>query len=228
MSNNFKLVAIEGVDSSGKETQTSLLFNKLVKFGKCVEKIEFPNYSSNTSSLVKMYLNGEFGMHADDVNPYTASAFFAVDRVGSIYGEWKARLSTADIVIADRYVTSNMIHQASKIDDHNAKGSFIDWVYDFEYNKLMLPKPDVVVFLDMPVKNALELMKNRPNKINSSDVKDIHESDVNYLQKSYDNAVYVAKKYNWNIVSCVKDDVLRTIDDISDEIYSIVKNQLMF
>ena len=100
-------------------------------------------------------------------------------------------------------------------------------MYDFEYNKLNLPKPDVVIFLDMPVKNALELMKNRPNKINSSDVKDIHESDVNYLQKSYDNALYVAKKYDWNIVSCVENDEVRTIEDISNEIYCIVKEKLM-
>lgn len=225
--NSFKLVAIEGVDSSGKETQTRLLFENLKSTGAKIEKIEFPNYSSSTSALVKMYLNGEFGMRADDVNPYTASAFFAVDRVGSIYGEWKERLNGADIVIADRYVNSNMIHQASKLDDYDKKDEFIDWVYDFEYNKLNLPKPDVVIFLDMPVKNALELMKNRPNKINSSDVKDIHESDVNYLQKSYDNALYVAKKYDWSIVSCVKNDEVRTIEDISNEIYGIVKEKLV-
>lgn len=226
MSKNYKLVVIEGVDSSGKETQTRLLYDKLQSNVGKVEKIEFPNYSSNTSALVKMYLNGDFGMHADDVNPYAASAFFAVDRVGSIYGDWKERLDGADVVIADRYVTSNMIHQASKIAGYDKKGEFIDWLYDFEYKKLALPEPDVVIFLDMPVKNAMELMKNRLNKIDSSEVKDIHESDENYLQKSYDNAVYVAKKYNWNIVSCVKDGNLRTIEDISNEIYEIVRNSL--
>jgi len=227
MAKNYKLVVIEGVASSGKETQTRLLFDKLQSNIGKIEKIEFPNYASSTSALVKMYLNGEFGMHADDVNPYAASAFFAVDRVGSIFGDWKERLDNADVVIADRYVTSNMIHQASKIDDYDKKGEFIDWLYDFEYTKLGLPKPDVVIFLDMPVKNAMELMKNRLNKIDSSEVKDIHESDANYLQKSYDNAVYVAKKYNWNIISCVKDGTLRTIEDISDEIYETVRKNLM-
>jgi len=221
---NYKLVVIEGVDSSGKQTQTQKLFDNIANMGLKAEKIVFPNYDSQTSSLVKMYLGGEFGKNANDVNPYMASAFFAVDRVGSVRSVWKEKLSGADVVVADRYVTSNMIHQASKIEDSTQKEAFLDWVYDFEYNKLELPKPDLVIFLDMPVKYAMELMASRPNKITSESAKDIHESDANYLNKSYDNAVSVAQKYGWHRISCVKDGKVRTIDDIAEEIFNVFKN----
>ena len=220
---NYKLVVIEGVDSSGKQTQSELLMSNIESMGLSVEKIVFPNYDSDTSSLVKMYLGGEFGENANDVNPYMASAFFAVDRVGSMFSVWKQRLENTQIVIADRYVTSNMIHQASKIENPEERDAFLDWVYDFEYEKLRLPKPDLIIFLDMPVKYAMELMKNRPNKINSSDIKDIHESDEAYLNKSYNNAVSVAQKYNRHTVSCVKDDKIRSIEDISEEILNVFK-----
>ena len=221
---SFKLVAIEGVDSSGKETQTRLLFENLKSTGAKIEKIEFPNYSSSTSALVKMYLNGEFGMRADDVNPYTASAFFAVDRVGSIYGEWKERLNGADIVIADRYVNSNMIHQAAKIENITEKNNYLDWVYDFEYNIMGLPKPDNVIFLNMRFDLAQKLMADRANKITNESIKDIHERDVCYMQKCYENACYVSDKYNWNEIKCFDGDCIRTIEDIHKEIRKIVCN----
>ena len=223
---NYKLVVIEGVDASGKQTQTEKLYSNLLSLGSKVEKIEFPNYASETSSLVKMYLGGEFGTNAQDVSPYMASAFFAVDRVGSIKSVWKDKLSDADVVIADRYVTSNMIHQASKIADDAEKNEFLDWVYDFEYNKLDLPKPDLVIFLDMPVKYAKQLMEKRRNKINNSEIKDIHEGDTEHLTRSYDNAVRVAEKYGWHRISCVKDGSIRTIEDISEEIFEACKNIL--
>ncbi len=223
---NYKLVVIEGVDSSGKQTQTQKLFDKICAMNLKTEKIVFPNYESKTSSLVKMYLGGEFGTNANEVNPYMASSFFAVDRVGSMMCEWADRLEGADVVIADRYVTSNMIHQASKIEDPAEKEAFLNWVYDFEYCKLGLPKPDLVIFLDMPVPCAMELMKNRPNKIDSSSVKDIHEADEEYLTKSYNNAVSVADKYSWHKISCVKNSKIRSIEDISEEIFSVFKNIL--
>ncbi len=222
----YKLVVIEGVDSSGKETQTNKLMDNIRSMNLSAEKIVFPNYESETSSLVRMYLGGEFGKSADDVNPYTASAFFAVDRVGSIRSKWAGRLENADIVIADRYVTSNMIHQASKISDTAEKDKFLDWVYDFEYGKLELPEPDLVIFLDMPVKYARELMANRPNKIDNSSTKDIHEADEDYLNRSYDNAVSVAERFGWHRISCVRDGSIRTIEDISQEIFELFKTIL--
>ena len=222
----YKLVVIEGVDSSGKETQTMRLFDNIKSTGLKTEKICFPNYDSDTSSLVKMYLGGKFGTNAGDINPYMASAFFAVDRVGSMKCEWQERLNNADVVIADRYVTSNMIHQASKIDNEEEKEAFLNWIYDFEYEKMELPKPDLIIFLDMPVKHAMELMKNRPNKIDSSKTKDIHESDSGHLNRSYANAVSVAQKYGWHRISCVRDDKIRTIEDISEEIFEEFKKIL--
>lgn len=221
-----KLIVIEGVDSSGKATQTDLLYNRLCKESECVHKLSFPNYESDSSSVVKMYLNGDFGTNANSVSGYAASTFFAVDRYASVNGQWHDIFFGDGIVIADRYVTSNMVHQASKISNVSEKNEFLDWLYDFEYVKLGLPKPDLVIFLDMPVKYAQELMKNRKNKINQSDVKDIHESDTEYLNNSYNNAVGVAKKYDWYSISCVKDGKIRTIDDISQEIYDKVKSVL--
>ena len=223
---NFKLIVIEGVDSSGKATQSKLLYEKLITEYNNIETVEFPNYNSDTSAVVKMYLSGEFGKNAGDVSPYAASSFFAVDRAASVYGEWKHIFADDKIVVADRYTTSNMIHQASKIDNNEDKSEFLDWLYDFEYNKLELPQPDIVIFLDMPVKYAKILMENRPNKIDNSKTLDIHESDDTYLNKSYDNAVFVAKKYNWCNISCVKNGEIRSIEDISCEIYSKVKEIL--
>lgn len=221
-----RLLVIEGVDSSGKATQTSLLLNNLKKMNLDVESIEFPDYKSNSSALVKMYLSGEFGKNAEDVNPYTASAFFAVDRAASYLKKWKKSLDDGKIIIADRYTTSNFIHQASKIADLKKKDEFLSWVSDFEYNRLSLPVPNITIFLDMPVKQAKMLMANRPNKIDNSKTLDIHESDTKYLEHSYKNAHYVADKFGWHKISCVKDDNVRPIDDIAAEILKAVQSVL--
>ncbi len=221
-----KLIVIEGVDSSGKATQTELLYNNLLGEFNKVSKVTFPNYESPSSAVVKMYLNGEFGTDANSVNAYAASCFFAVDRYASVNGGWKDIFYGDGIVIADRYVTSNMVHQASKIENPNEKDDFLNWVYDFEYNKLSLPIPDLIIFLDMPVKYARQLMENRKNKINDSDVKDIHESNADYLEKSYNNAVGIADKFGWHRISCVKGDEIRSIEDISREILEKVKTVL--
>lgn len=220
---NYKIIVIEGVDSSGKATQSKLLYDRLSNSGKDVVSVEFPNYKSQSSAVAKMYLAGEFGTNPSDVSPYAASTFFAVDRFASVRGEWKGYFSDDKIIIADRYTTSNMVHQASKIADDDEKTKFLDWLYDFEYNVLSLPKPDLVIFLDMPVENARELMRDRANKFDNSAVKDIHERSESYLQKSYDNACFVANKYGWKHIKCAVDGKVRTIDDISEEIYKAVE-----
>ncbi len=223
---DYKIIVIEGVDSSGKATQSKILSERLENDGNAVISVEFPNYQSSSSSVVKMYLGGDFGTDPSDVSPYAASTFFAVDRFASVRGEWKEYFSDGNIVIADRYTTSNMVHQASKIGNVEDKAKFLDWLYDFEYNVLSLPKPDLVIFLDMPVENARQLMKERANKIDNSQVKDIHERNEGYLQKSYDNACFVAEKYGWKRIKCAKDGKVRSIEDIADEIYSAVKSVL--
>ena len=203
-----------------------MLKEKIASLGKRVVSVEFPNYASDSSAVVKMYLGGEFGTDPNAVSPYAASMLFAVDRLASVKVTWKDLFSGNSIVIADRYTTSNMVHQASKIADLAQKSEFLDWLYDLEYGKLSLPEPDMVIFLDMPVENACELMANRANKIDNSSVKDIHESNKSYLKQSYDNAVFVAEKYNWNIVHCAKDGKVRSIEDIADEVFSKVQQIL--
>ncbi len=226
MAVDYKLIVIEGVDSSGKATQSALLKENLSKLGKKVVSIEFPNYESESSAVVKMYLAGDFGDDPNAVSPYAASMFFAVDRMATVNVSKKELFGNGNIVVADRYTTSNMVHQASKIDDAEKKSEFLDWLYDMEYEKLSLPKPDMVIFLDMPVENARELMATRANKIDNSQVKDIHERNADYLQRSYDNAVFVANKYEWTTVHCAKDGKVRSIEEISEEILAKVKEIL--
>lgn len=219
------LIVIEGVDCSGKETQTERLCINLEKEGYKVKRISFPDYESDSSSLVKMYLRGDFGKSAYDVNPYTASAFFAVDRFASYKTKWGEDLKDT-IVVADRYVTSNMVHQASKMSSEEEKLEYIKWLYDFEYVKLGLPQPDEVIFLDMPPEISAKLNAERKNKITGEAAKDIHENDLTYLKASYDNAHFVAKNQNWSRIDCAPGNELRTIEDISTEILDRVKESL--
>lgn len=220
------LIAIDGVDSSGKETQTKLLYERLLSEGADVRAVSFPAYDKPSSALVRMYLNGDFGKSPSDVNAYTASAFYALDRFATFKTDWGADYDAGKIILADRYATSNMIHQAGKIEDAGEKQAFLDWIYDFEYNKCGIPKPDITVFLDMPVEYGIKLMEKRANKIDGSGVKDIHERDAAYLKKSYDNAVFAAEKYGWTRIVCARDGVIRTPEDIHDEVYAAVRNAM--
>lgn len=223
---NGKLIIIEsGSDASGKATQSEELLKKLTADGYNVRKVEYPNYKSESSTLVKMYLRGDFGKNADDVDAYIASTFFTADRYASFKTEWEEFYRSGGIVIADRYTTSNMVHQASKMEIEE-RDKYLDWLEDYEYNLFKIPRPDEVIFLNVPVDYSIKLMENRKNKFTGEDEKDIHESDKNYLRKTYNNSLYIADKYNWKRVECVENEQLRTIEDISNEIYGIVKNIL--
>lgn len=221
-----KLIIIDGTDGSGKATQTQRLFERLKAEGIRVKKVEFPNYKSESSSLIKMYLNGDFGKNPEDVNPYAASCFYAVDRFASYKMEWEAFYKADGVIIADRYVTSNMVHQAAKINDLKEKEYFLDWLYDLEYNKFNLPKPDLVIFLNVPPDISLNLIKDRPSKMSGDIRKDIHEKNLEYILTSYKNAVFCAEKYGWRKIQCYRDGKLRTIEDIHDDIYKEVKKIL--
>lgn len=221
-----KLIIIEsGSDASGKATQTKRLFERLSEENSNIRKVEYPNYDSESSALVKMYLRGDFGNNASDVDPYISSTFFAADRYASFKTEWEEFYNNGGIVIADRYTTSNMVHQASKMNEKD-RDKYLDWLVDYEFNLYKIPEPDCVIFLDVPIEFSQKLMENRKNKITGEDKKDIHESDIEYLTKSYNNALYIANKYNWKKINCVKDGTLRSIDDIHDEIYNIVKQSI--
>ncbi len=216
------LIVLEGVDSSGKATQTALLSKHLTQKHDIMQ-ITFPDYESDSSALVKMYLSGAFGQDANTVSPYAASVLYAADRYASFKTKWGAFLENGGTVICDRYTTSNMVHQAAKIEKEKDKDAFLEWLYDFEYNKMGLPVPTLVFFLDMPPKYAKQLMENRANKFTGEKEKDIHERDALHLEKAYNNAVYVAKKNGWTFISCVKDGQIRTIDDIHSEIVHITE-----
>ncbi len=221
-----KLIVIEGLDASGKQTQTELLCKTLEDKGKEIKKISFPCYDSPSSALVKMYLGGAFGTHADDVNAFAASSFYAVDRYASYKSDWGKFYEDGGIVIADRYTTSNMIHQGGKIADEKERNDYLKWLYDYEFSYLGLPKPDLVIFLEMPPEFSEELMRGRENKITGGAKKDIHEKDKNHLKKSYESALYAAQKFGWTRVYCIKNNALRTIEDIHAEILSLAEKEI--
>lgn len=225
MKNKGILIAIEGVDASGKQTHSELLFEKLKNDGKKVRKISFPMYESPSSSLVKMYLSGDFGERAEDVSAYAASTLFAADRFATFHTDWGKDYESGTIIVADRYVSSNMIHQAGKL-KNDEKDKFLEWLDDFEYGIYALPRPDINIFLDMPPEYGEKLMRERENKFTGANRKDIHERDFGYLKKSYENACHIAKKYDWRIISCVKGGMIRSIEDINDELYEIVTTEM--
>ena len=186
-----KIIVIEGLDGSGKATQTKLLEKKLLKNGKSVRRLEFPDYESPSSALIKMYLAGEFGDKPEDVNAYAASAFYAVDRIASFLKYWKKDYEQDTVILSDRYATSNLIYQMSKTDEEQWE-SFIEWQNDFEYTKMGIPKPDTVIYLDVDPNISQRLMEKRYNGDISK--KDLHEKNLSYLLKCRKGALYTAKK----------------------------------
>ena len=218
------LIAIDGTDASGKQTQSELLYKRLTENGIKARRISFPAYENDSSALVKMYLAGDFGSDPSDVNAYAASVFYAADRFATYRTDWGRDYNDGVVIIADRYVSSNMIHQASKCAGNAEKDKFIAWLEELEYGHFGLPKPDKVLFLDMPTEAAAELMKDRANKIDNSESKDIHESNLAYLKKSYENAKYISDLRGWTHISCVKGGRVRDISDISDEVYKEALN----
>ena len=221
-----KLFVIDGTDGSGKQTQFDLLKKHLTEDGIEYRTVSFPNYDSPSSSLVKMYLSGEFGENAKDVSPYIASTFYAADRYATFKKDLKEYYDNGGIILADRYTTANMVHQAGKITDENEREKYLNWLFDLEFNIYGLPVPSEVFFLNMPPEKVEELIKNRENKFTHNDKKDIHERDSKHLEDSYNAACSLVKKYNWNEIKCVKDEEIRTREDIHSEIYNIVCREI--
>ena len=218
-----KLFVIDGTDGSGKQTQFKKLQERLDKEGIEYKTVSFPNYDSPSSSLVKMYLSGEFGQNAKEVSPYIASTFYAADRYATYKKDLEEYYNNGGIILADRYTTANMVHQAGKILDPDERKKFLDWLWDFEFNLYGLPIPTKVFFLNMPTDYALKLIKDRENKFTHQSQKDIHERDKNHLLNSYNAACSLVDTYGWHEVKCVKNDEIRTIDDIHEEIYNEIK-----
>ena len=222
-----KLIVIEGTDSSGKETQTKRLFEKLEEKGLKVKKISFPNYDSPACEPVKMYLAGAFGEDAMKVNPYPVSTMYAIDRYASFKTDWEKFYNEDGIIVTDRYVTSNMVHQASKIRDLDEKKKYLNWLEDLEYEKMGIPRPDLVIFLNMPTDMAVKLMAERKNKITGEEKKDIHERDKEYLKESHANACKIANIYNWKEIKCNDGERIKTIKEIGEEVFSLVEEVVL-
>lgn len=214
-----KLIVIEGLDGSGKATQTKALCDELKNRGLNVMQVSFPNYDSPSSSLVKMYLNGDFGTKANDTGAYAASCLYTVDRFASYKTIWQDFYNNGGIVIADRYTTSNAIHQCSKLDEKQWD-EYLDWLFDFEYNKIAIPSPSLVIYLDVDISASQDLMSHRYGGNESK--KDIHERDKEYLVRSHKAANYCAAKLGWYTIACMRNEHLRSIDDIHKDIMDCI------
>ena len=210
-----KLIVIEGTDGSGKSTQFRLLTQRLENENIAFQKIVFPQYSEPSSALIRMYLGGEFGTNPSDVNAYAASSFYAIDRYASykkIWGQWYEQ---GGLVICDRYTTSNAVHQASK-EPEDRRQEFLKWLYDFEYDRLGLPRPDLTLYLDVPTDFTEQLLRHREQDTHTTD---IHERNSAYLASCRRTGRAAAEYYGWTIISCTENGKMRSIEDIHEEIY---------
>lgn len=211
-----KLIVIEGTDGSGKSTQFRLLTDRLESEQVKFQKLVFPQYSEPSSALIRMYLGGEFGNSPSDVNAYAASAFYSVDRYASYRKVWGKWYEEGGLVVSDRYTTSNAVHQASKEPEDKREG-FLNWLYDFEYDKLGLPRPDLVIYLDVPTDFTEKMLRHRESETNTH--ADIHEQDMQYLATCRRMGRAAAKHYGWTVIRCVRDGAMRSMEDIHEEIY---------
>ena len=217
---NNHIFIIEGIDGSGKTTQVELLGKRLEETGKNVKRIKFPDYESESSALVRMYLKGDFGTHPEDVSAYAASTFYAVDRYASYKTGWGKDYNSGTVIISDRYVSSNIIHQSSKLKEDERK-NYYDWLFDLEYNKLGLPIPTAVFFLDVPPEISVKNIESRYHGDESK--KDIHEKDRTYLQTCYNSAINACEDAGFIRIQCVKDGKMMSIEEINNSIFEKVQ-----
>lgn len=211
-----KLIAIEGLDASGKATQSAILAERLAAEGKKVRLISFPDYESDGCVLVSHYLNGTFGTSPDDTNAYAASMFFAADRYFSFKTQWMNDYLDPDTyIIANRYTTANAYHQISKLSE-DKWDDFLNWLWDFEFTKLGLPAPDHVICLEMPPEVSAKLLSHRCDETGAK--KDIHEADRTYLEKCHKAALYVSEKFGWSLIHCSKDGDILPREVIAEKI----------
>lgn len=214
-----KLIVLEGIDGSGKSAQYRRLCARMENDGIAYNHIVFPRYDKESSALIRMYLSGQFGENPGDVNAYAASTFYAVDRYASYRTDWGEIYEKGGIILSDRYTTSNAVHRGSKLPDDQLP-AFFDWLQDLEYEKLGLPKPDLVIYLDVDLETSLARMRRRQQKTHTS--ADIHEKDKDYLSRCLHTAEMAAEHYGWTRIPFLKDGKERDVDEKNREIYSIL------
>ncbi len=228
---NGKIIVIEGLDGSGKNTQTKLLVDYLKKSksdkykAENIKYISFPNYSSPSSALVKMYLNSEFGKKPEVVNAYAAASFYAVDRYADFKKNWESFYKNSEnIIVCDRYTTSNAIYQMCKLTEDKWP-NYLSWLYDYEYNKLELPKPTSVIYLDMPIDISQNLMKKRYGGDDSK--KDLHEANLKFLKTCEKAAKYISVQDNWFTIFCVENEKIKNKEQIHNEIINFLEKNIL-
>lgn len=223
MDKKGKLIVLEGIDGSGKSAHYRRICEHLEADGIEYNHIVFPRYDKESSALIRMYLGGEFGSNPADVSAYAASTFFAVDRFAAYRTDWGKIYNDGGFILSDRYTTSNAAHQGAKLPDE-ALETYFDWLYDLEYVKMGLPKPDLVIYLDVDIETSLARMRHRQEKTNTS--ADIHEKDVAYLKNCLRVADKAADYYGWTRIPFMKDGQERSIEEKHEEIYKIIKEAL--
>lgn len=215
-----KLIVFEGTDGSGKATQARMLAQRLERAGVPFQKIDFPRYGSPFAEPARLYLAGALGKEPGDVNAFAASTLYAVDRYASYKEDWGANYEAGGLILADRYTTSNAVHQASKL-PQGEREAFLEWLFDLEYGRLGLPAPDLVVYLDLPTELSEQMMRRREQATGTH--ADIHERDDAYLRACREGARAIADQYGWRRVSCARDGAMRSVEDIHEEVWSLVE-----
>ena len=215
--NKSRLIIFEGIDGSGKSSQYRRISERLVKDGIDFKKIVFPRYDKESSALIRLYLNGAFGSHPDDVNAYAASLFYAVDRFAAFRDDWGPDYAAGELILADRYTTSNIVHQGAKLPEDELE-DFFAWVADIEYKKMGIPEPDCVFYLDVDLPTSLRRIKSRAEKHHTS--ADIHETDVDYLERCLRTARKACEYFGWNFIPFDKDGAERELMEKNDDIYA--------
>lgn len=218
-----KLIVLEGTDGSGKATQCAALMERLLREGTDCRRVEFPRYSERSSALIQMYLGGEFGDKPSDVNAFAASTFYAVDRYASYKQDWGGYYEAGGLILADRYTTSNAVHQGSKLPEEERR-DYCSWLFDFEYRLMGLPEPDLVIYLDVPVDQTERNMHRREAETNTS--ADIHEKDTAYLRQCRMAAAAAAEQFGWRRIACTEGGAMRSIEAIHEDVYRAVKEIL--
>jgi len=217
------LIVFEGIDGSGKSTQFRLMCERLESENIDFRRVVFPRYDEPSSALIKMYLSGEFGKNPDDINAYASSSFYAVDRFASFVTDWQSYYQSGGLILTDRYTTSNALHQGSKMSGVDRK-LFFEWLYEYEFDRIGLPRPDMVLFMKIDTSLAVSRLRLRESATGTN--ADIHESDLRYLTACAESGNEAAAQYGWSVIECVQGGVSRSEEEIHKQAYEMLRKHL--